>query len=92
MDNLNDLISRATARDVINTWGRHENETVRMILLHHDINAVPAVNAAPVVHGRWESWHTSIGYIEQCSECGAGYDGVTGWSYCPNCGAKMDDE
>ena len=54
------------------------------------IEEAPTVDAAPVRHGRWQSWHASRGEIEQCSECGASYDGVTGWSYCPNCGAKMD--
>ena len=47
-----DLISRAAARDVINTWGRHENENVRMDLLHNDLNAIPAVDAVPVVRCR----------------------------------------
>lgn len=45
----NDLISRAAARDVINTWGRYENEDIRMDLLHNDLNALPAVDVAPVV-------------------------------------------
>lgn len=45
----NDLISRAAARDVINTWGRLATEDVRMDLLHHDLNALPAVDAVPVV-------------------------------------------
>lgn len=45
---MNDLIPRAAARDVINTWGRHENEDVRMDLLHNDMNAIPAVDAIPV--------------------------------------------
>lgn len=49
----NDLISRAAARDVINTWGRLATEDVRMDLLHHDLNALPAVDAVPVKHGRW---------------------------------------
>lgn len=45
---MDDLIPRAAARDVINTWGRHENENVRMDLLHNDMNAIPAVDAIPV--------------------------------------------
>lgn len=44
------------------------------------------VDAVRVVHGKWEAdpcgWH--------CSECGG--DGRSGWKYCPNCGAKMDEE
>ena len=45
---MDDLIPRAAARDVINTWGRHENENDRMDLLHNDMNAIPAVDAIPV--------------------------------------------
>lgn len=45
---MDDLIPRAAARDVINTWGRQENEDVRMDLLHNDMNAIPAVDAIPV--------------------------------------------
>lgn len=48
---MNDLISRAAARDVINTWGRHENEDVRMVLLHNDLNAIPAVEVPLRCHG-----------------------------------------
>ena len=54
MNNPNDLISRAAARDLINTWGRQENEKVRMELLHRDLDAIPAVDAELVVHGRWK--------------------------------------
>ena len=43
-----DLISRAAALDVINTWGRQKSEKVRMGLLHRDLDAIPAVDAIPV--------------------------------------------
>lgn len=46
---MNDLISKATVRDLINTWGRIENESVRMQLLHSDLNTIPSVDAVPVV-------------------------------------------
>lgn len=96
----NDLISRAAARDVINTWGRYEKEVVRMYLLHNYINAIPAVDAAPVVHGRWIEDRTDI----VCGVCGARYkDEIVfmpdvyvngkrydGLEHCPHCGAKLD--
>ena len=58
------------------------------------VDAQPAADVAPVVHGRWV-------YGEdvdiQCSVCGA--DAFTEGDYrqvksryCPNCGAKMDLE
>ena len=56
---------------------------------------IPAVDVAPVRHGRWErviqsksaaKWSTKV----SCSNChNAGY---TRYKYCSNCGAKMDLE
>lgn len=52
-----------------------------------DIEAMPAVDAALVVHGWWE-W---TGSCQVCSVCGEEQYGIdTGRYYCPNCGAKMD--
>lgn len=62
----------------------------------------PAVDAVPVVHGRWEKcWQDKSKHYFRCSICHTAYmDGVSGaigpeygsraWRYCPNCGAKMD--
>lgn len=96
----NDLISRAAARDVINTWGRHENEDIRMDLLHNDLNALSAVDAEPVRHGRWIP---TVIYMNTpdyyaCSVCGheiaeeftSAIPVPYVYKFCPNCGAKMD--
>lgn len=51
-------------------------------------------DVAPVVHGRWEVVYNSVGKQEgQCTHCGKN-SGIliTKKSYCPNCGAKMDEE
>lgn len=86
-----DLISRAAALDVINTWGRQKSEKVRMELLHRDLDAIPAVDAAPVVHGRWidipdkPEWDQKM-----CSVCGEYFCCQN--NYCPNCGARMRGE
>lgn len=59
------------------------------------VNAVPAADVSPVVHGCWEVSDTPCERFE-CSECGGGcwyydYQGDVAKSrYCPNCGAKMD--
>ena len=55
------------------------------------INAIPAADVAPVVHGRWVTHYRSgtpaaEGYVSTCCDM---------WNkrkspYCPNCGAKMD--
>jgi hypothetical protein len=54
-----------------------------------------AVDAVPVVHGRWIGKEEKLWNIEkpvvtgwECSECGVW--GHYTYNYCPNCGAKMD--
>lgn len=57
----------------------------------------PAVDAVPVVHGKWESKNRNMyGTVSgQCSTCGM-YAGLwmrnMPYKYCPYCGAKMDGE
>ena len=65
-----------------------------------DIEAIPAADVAPVVHGRWVmTIYTTTSKRRRiisnkkfaCSECGYG-NGRKQSNYCPNCGAKMDAE
>lgn len=58
------------------------------------IEMLPAADVAPVVHGRWKrirsNWY--------CTRCRTGYRITYGaasaktFTFCPNCGAKMDEE
>ena len=56
------------------------------------INSAPSIKATPVVHGRWVN--SDIDGMLTCSNC-KGCDTTsdylmdTGFSFCPNCGAKM---
>lgn len=57
------------------------------------INAIPAADVVPVVHGRWieKSAPARKVYFE-CSHCGAQenkHTAIKGY-YCWRCGAKMD--
>lgn len=53
------------------------------------IEALPAADVAPVVHGRWMPFHSkTAGDMQYCSACKIGFDAKT--NYCPCCGAKMD--
>lgn len=58
------------------------------------IDEAPTINAEPVRHGKWmfnpsdafEAMFTK----PKCSECG--FESADGGNYCPNCGARMDEE
>lgn len=64
------------------------------ILVHHFeriLEDVPTVDAAPVVHGRWETVPLLGGNFvsTNCSVCGS-FPASRYWKYCPKCGATMD--
>lgn len=71
--------------------------------LHQDAKRLTAVEATPVVHGRWiKSRDYNLKIRLYCSSCKQIYDYIDGIYYivsgselpfyCPNCGAKMDGE
>lgn len=63
---------------------RYENPEI----CTQEINSIPAADVAPVVHGRWEPFHSeAAGDIQYCSACEIGFGAKT--DYCPHCGAKM---
>ena len=67
------------------------------------IDSEPAADVEPVVHAHWQPYEDTV----QCSACGFGtfmdgyffvhgecthaYDRSFRFSFCPNCGAKMDE-
>lgn len=63
----------------------------------NSLESAPAANVAPVRHGRWEQcfedWRKQI-EGDKCSLCGFEHYGtsIRDYLYCPNCGAKMDEE
>ena len=55
------------------------------------IDSVKTADVAPVVHGHWMTGTTKWGLLPyQCSACKEFEEGST--KYCPDCGAKMDEE
>jgi len=59
------------------------------------LERTPTVDAEPVRHGTWiVEYEVKDGRSMRCSECqmvfwvGSGRNG----NYCPNCGAKMDEQ
>ena len=59
------------------------------------IDCQTTIDAEPVRHGHWTNLPHSNWY--ECSECKATWDmdvppEESGMYFCPNCGAKMDEE
>ena len=80
---MSDLISRSALLAKM-------KQTSRYFAVKFDIEEAPAVDAVPVVHGRW--LRILRGNYE-CSVCGCipyYASNVRTLNYCPNCGAKMD--
>lgn len=66
----------------------YATETARNAML-----SMPTVDAVPVRHGKWIFGSTLGHSWMKCSECCVSQDGQTlCFSYCPNCGARMDAE
>ena len=56
------------------------------------IDAQPTIDAVPVAHAHWikSNYDNIDGTIYECSNCNT--EMFSAWNYCPNCGAKMDEE
>ena len=70
------------------------------VVFKRDIEAIPAADVAPLVHGKWEITD-AYPHNVHCSVCHKLFaqtrwevwqDGNLPRKYCPNCGAKMDLE
>lgn len=60
-----------------------------------NLNALPNVDAEPVRHGHWVETIENGKMKRVTSCCGDDQTKLTTWyrpDYCPNCGAKMDEE
>lgn len=92
---MDDLISRQAAIEELNQqsllWGKEWDKALAQAV----IASLPTID--PVKHGKWLLHEYPDGYYHtECSECGTVYDekvyfGKTA-HYCPNCGARMDNE
>lgn len=90
---MSDYISRdavLNSRLVIEVYDANE-DIVDWGVSFDVIKAIPAADVAPVVHGRWIE-RTDGGEGLVCENCRAGYTVYDETPFCPNCGARMDDE
>lgn len=97
---MDDLISRTAAIEALSTpcdkRYRHGVWETCLDNIETAIRNIPAVDAAPVVHGRWIRQSGSAFVFKcsvfKCSACEFKFAGVAIAKHCPNCGAKMDGE
>lgn len=91
---MSDLISREALLDYIDSTNEIKDWCLNRYSadwIYSFVKSAPAVDAAPVVHGRWIKKSYLLGTTRYCSECGENYGMPHGvFNYCPNCGAKMD--
>lgn len=83
---MDDLISRAYVLAEYDRQHKGPPGGARKIM-----EEAPAVDAAPVVHGRWKAICNPF-WDAECSECGYAKKNGWEWGFCPACGAKMDGE
>lgn len=70
------------------------NESLMWLAAMDITSNAPTIDAAPVVHGRWEPLKNLEGMFS-CSLCGDEWGSAAKkvpMRYCPSCGAKMDLE
>lgn len=95
---MDDLISREGYKKVIDEQLRFYNPDsspwhVKILELQRELlDSMPAVDAVPVVHARWQGVSPFVD-TEECSNCRYNIQSEElETPYCPWCGAKMDGE
>lgn len=89
----NDLISREALLDIVGKMPLDWEYGKAVSDIYDIIKATPAVDAVPVVHGRWVHVPSSdmmTGKAYKCSKCSKMRYGSFMPNYCGNCGARMD--
>lgn len=85
--------------DVVGTKGVSKDYAEGMAYVLDLLDNLPIADVEPVRHGHWKVVNDGYGdkaYICECSECKDTVWVYTNadrkWNYCPNCGARMDEE
>jgi hypothetical protein len=85
----------------VSLLGINTNACLSIETLKYDLDKMPTADVQEVKHGHWEynALNDFKKYSLRCSLCSAeyidnydGYVDVDCFEYCPNCGAKMDEE
>ena len=73
----------------------HVGESIDADVVISDIKGMKAADVAPVRHGRWLDVREKRLFGEHyflCSNCKSRNGLMIPFTYCPNCGAKMDGD
>ena len=90
---MTEYIEREAAKGELLSWAvcvNHPEHLMREDAIYV-LDTIPAADVAPVRHGKWEIVVGSNGkeYMV-CTCCRVSQDLTGVFTYCPNCGAKMD--
>lgn len=95
---MDEYIERKAALDALRKIRNPNYSSAQMRMMSmakSEIIRLRAADVAPVRHGRWidtEFYGPHRMMIVQCSVCKKESEGSLTDAYCPNCGAKMDQE
>ena len=99
-----ELIDREELRErIYSRFGRHSTKVIATVeegremadwaFLEPFLNAAKTVDAEPIRRGRWIFGESNGHGWMKCDQCLKSQDYQTGvFSYCPNCGARMDGD
>ena len=96
---MDDLISRKALLEAAEHNVEFQEGIVDVYILESILAGMPAVDATPVVHGRWDDsgryTFPSGAAAVRCTNCGCALTEseyrLNNWNYCPVFGAKMDE-
>lgn len=91
---MSDYISRAAVEEVLEKAQIiSDGENCGYCTQDVNITAIPAADVVPAKHAHWKpnNWTQTRNQLVSCSRCRYEMP-YPGENYCPNCGAKMDEE
>ena len=92
------LINADKLRADVLSWGNCYNgfsDAYDKAMIIDAIDEQPTIKAESVRRGRWEDKEDPYGFFDTipvCSECGHTTTMRKTYRYCPNCGAKMEEQ
>lgn len=83
---MSDYISREKVLKLVAESGKFS-----LMAMIADPEIIPSADVRENIHGTWEEWKGKKFFdVPVCSNCGMTFSiNARGWSFCPNCGAKM---